>query len=395
MSNMYICENLRTPFASIGGFLSRINPRLVGSLMIHRLLERNSSLSADMIDELLIGNILSANLGADFATQVIRTSRLNDDIERGMINCGHITGLKLVDFAVKSLTDGPSVIAAMGIENISSAPNYIANDRVKAAMKAEEAPTLNGVLRDAYYVDEMKNFAGQLAENVIKKNKLTRKDIDAYVLESIGKTKAAAEGGKFANEICKVKIDIKDGADFVFTEDTEYKRYDQTPDISSLDPSFQKDGLLTLASSARSADGGSLALIANEEAVKEYGLKPSARISGYSEVYGKAEDYVKSGAKATKNALKQGGVKLSEIDFFELHEDFASTPLIYSKELKIAGDKLNRNGGSLGVGNPISSTGLRLVNSICNQFSQNGGTKAVATLCGPAGGSAALLLEKV
>jgi len=93
--------------------------------------------------------------------------------------------------------------------------------------------------------------------------------------------------------------------------------------------------------------------------------------------------------------LKQGGVKLSEIDFFELHEDFASTPLIYSKELKIAADKLNRNGGSLGVGNPISSTGLRLVNSVCSQFDQNGGTKAVATLCGPSGGSAALLLEKV
>jgi len=391
---MYVCENLRTPFASIGGFLSRINPRLVGSLMIHRLLEKNSSLSADMIDELLIGNVLSSNLGADFATQVIRTSRLNDDIERGMISCGHITGLKLVDFAVKSLTKGPSVIAAMGIENISSAPNYIANDRVKAAIKGE-VPTLNGVLRDAYYVDETKNFAGQLAEAVLKNNKLTRKNIDKYVMESVGRTKAAAEDGKFTNEICKVKIDIKDGADFIFTEDTEYKRYDQTPDITKLDPSFQKDGLLTLASSARSADGGSLALIANEEAVKKYGLKPSARISGYSEVYGKAEDYIKSGANATKNALKQGGAKLSEIDFFEIHEDFASTPLIYSKELKISEDKLNRNGGSLGIGNPISSTGLRLVNSVCSQFDQNGGTKAIATLCGPSGGSAALFLEKV
>ncbi len=394
MSNMYVCENLRTPFASIGGFLSRINPRLVGSLMIHRLLEKNPSLNEDMIDELLIGNILGSNLGADFATQVIRSSRLNDNIERGMINCGHITGLKLVDYAVKSLTEGPSVIAAMGIENISSAPNYIANDRVKAAFNGE-VPTLNGVLRDAYYVDEIKNFAGQLAENVIKKSKISREEIDNYVMESVAKTKAAAESGKFANEICRVKIDIKDGADFVFTEDSEYKRYDQTPDISSLDPSFKKDGVLTLASSARSADGGSVALIANEKAVKEYGLKPTAKISGYSEVYGKAGDYIKSGAKATKNALKQGGVKLSKVDFFELHEDFASTPLIFGKELKIDRDKLNKNGGSLGVGNPISSTGLRLVNSVCNQFDQNGGTKAVATLCGPSGGSAALLLEKV
>ena len=394
MSNMYVCENLRTPFASIGGFLSRINPRLVGSLLIHRLLEKNSSLSEDMIDELIIGNILGSNLGADFATQVIRTSRLKDDIERGMINCGHITGLKLVDYAVKSLTEGPSVIAAMGIENISSAPNYIANDRVKAALDGE-VPTLNGVLRDAYYVDEIKNFAGQLAENVLKKNKLNREDIDNYVLESIAKTKIAVESGRFKNEICKVKIDIKDGADFIFTEDTEFKRYDQTPDITILDPSFKKDGVLTLASSARSADGGSVALIANEEAVKEYGLRPTAKISGYSEVYGKAEDYIKSGAKATKNALKQGGIKLSNVDFFELHEDFASTPLIYGKQLKISRDKLNRNGGSLGVGNPISSTGLRLVNSVCNQFDNNGGTKAIATLCGPSGGSAALLLEKV
>jgi len=391
---MYVCENLRTPFASIGGFLSRINPRLVGSLLIHRLLEKNSSLSEDMIDELIIGNILGSNLGADFATQVIRTSRLKDDIERGMINCGHITGLKLVDYAVKSLTEGPSVIAAMGIENISSAPNYIANDRVKAALDGE-VPTLNGVLRDAYYVDEIKNFAGQLAENVLKKNKLNREDIDNYVLESIAKTKIAVESGRFKNEICKVKIDIKDGADFIFTEDTEFKRYDQTPDITILDPSFKKDGVLTLASSARSADGGSVALIANEEAVKEYGLRPTAKISGYSEVYGKAEDYIKSGVKATKNALKQGGIKLSNVDFFELHEDFASTPLIYGKQLKISRDKLNRNGGSLGVGNPISSTDLRLVNSVCNQFDNNGGTKAIATLCGPSGGSAALLLEKV
>jgi len=394
MNNMYICENLRTPFASIGGFLSRINPKLVGSLMIHRLLEKNSALDPDMIDELLIGNILGANLGSDFASQVIRTSKLNDDIERGMINCGHITGLKLVDYAVKSLTDGPSVIAAMAIENISSAPNYIPNARVKEAIEGE-VPTLNGVLRDAYFVDEIKNFAGQLAETVIKKGKLTRKEIDNYVLESIAKTKAAAEAGKFANEICKVKIDIKDGADFIFTEDTEYKRYDETPDITTLDPSFQKDGVLTLASSARSADGGSVALIANEEAVKKYGLSPVAKISGYSEVYGKAEDYVKSGAKATKNALKQGGIKLANVDFIELHEDFASTPLLYSKSMKISRDKLNKNGGTLGVGNPISSTGLRLVNSICNQFNQNEGTKAVATLCGPSGGSAALLLEKV
>ncbi len=394
MNNMYICENLRTPFASIGGFLSRINPKLVGSLMIHRLLNQNGNLEADMIDELIIGNVLGSNFGADFSTQVIRTSLLNDDIERGMINAGHITGLKLVDYAVKSLTDGPSVIAAMGIENISSAPNYIPCDRVKAAIGGD-VPTLNGVLRDAYYVDEIKNFAGQLAEDVLKKNKLKREDLDNYVLESIAKTKAAAEGGKFAKEICQVKIDIKDGADFVFTEDTEYKRYDQTPDLSGLDPSFRKDGLLTLASSARSADGGSIALIANEEAIKKYGLTPKAKISGYSEVYGKAEDYIKSGAKATKNAMKQAGVKISDVDLFELHEDFASTPLIYSKSLKISRDKLNRNGGSLGFGNPISSTGLRLVNSICNQFDHNEGTKAVASLCGPSGGSAALFLEKV
>lgn len=394
MNNMYICENLRTPFASIGGFLSRINPKLVGSLMIHRLLESNPNLEADMVDELIIGNVLGSNLGADFATQIIRTSLFNNDINRGMLNAGHITGLRLVDYATKSLTDGPSVIAAMGIENISSAPNYIANDRVKAAIKGE-VPTLNGVLRDAYYVDEIETFAGQLAEDVLKKNKLTREDLDQYVLDSIGRTTAAAESGKFANEICKVKIDIKDGADFVFTEDTEYKRYDKTPDLSRLDPSFRKDGLLTLASSARSADGGSIALIANEEAVKKYGLTPKAKISGYSEVYGDAADYITSGTQATKNVIKQAGVKKSDVDFFELHEDFASTPVIYSKSLKISRDKLNRNGGSLGFGNPISSTGLRLVNSICNQFDQNEGTKAVATLCGPSGGSAALFLEKV
>lgn len=395
MNQYYICDNFRTPFGSIGGFLSRINPSTLGSFLIHHLLERNGELNPEMISNLLLGNTLSSNFGPDFATQVVKESKLNNSVGRALMDSGHITGLKLIDMASKSLNGQPGIIAAMGLENISSAPNYVPNELVKRHNEDQNLAPLNGVLRDAYYVEEINNFSGQLAEQLCLANKVSRADLDDYVLKSVEKTVAAAAAGNFANEICKVNFNIKDGSSYTFSEDQEYKRYEKTTDIKTLSPAFTTDGRLTIASSARSADGGSIALIANESALIEYGVKPKARIAGYAEVYGSAEDYVKSGVDATKQLLKQAGVKAGDVDLFEIHEDFASTPLIYTKKMKIAAGKVNKQGGSLGIGNPIGGTGLRLVNSICNQFAQNGAKYGVATVCGPSGGAASLLLEKV
>ena len=395
MNQYFICDNFRTPFGSIGGFLSRINPSTLGSFLVHHLLDRNGDLNAEMISSLLVGNTLSSNFGPDFATQVVKESRLLNTVDRTLMDSGHITGLKLVDLASKTLNGAPGMVAAMGLENISSAPNYVPNELVKRYNEEANLPPLNGVLRDAYYVQEINNFSGQLAEQLCLANKVSREDLDAYVLESVEKTVEAAAAGKFASEICEVRFNVKDGHSFTFNEDQEYKRYEKTKDIKELDPAFTNDGRLTIASSARSADGGSIALIANEAALIEYGVTPKARIAGYAEVYGAAEDYVKSGVEASKAALKAAGIKTGDVDLFEVHEDFASTPLIYQKKMKLDADKMNKQGGSLGIGNPIGSTGLRLVNSLCNQFAQNGAKYGLATVCGPSGGSAALVLEKV
>lgn len=396
MESYYICDNFRTPYGSIGGFLSRLSPEVVANFMVFHLLEDNDKLDPEMISNLLLGTTLDSNFGPDFATQVVRASKLVDSVDRAVLNSGHITGLKLVDFATKSLNGAPGVVAAMGLENISSVPNYVPNGLVKSRNESVQDMTpLNGVLRDAYYVDKIKNFTGQLAEQLCISHKLRREDLDQYTLDSVARTGEAITAGKMAGEIKELNFNIEDGSNFTFNEDQEYGRYLKTDDISVLNPAFTTDGRLTIATSARSADGASMALIANEAGVKEHGLTPVARVAAYAEVYGDPEKYVESGAKSTKAAAKKAGITLSDIDLFEIHEDFASTPLIYTQKLKMSESQVNKQGGSLGVGNPIGSTGMRLVNSLCNQFGQNGAKYGVATVCGPSGGSASLVLERL
>jgi acetyl-CoA C-acetyltransferase len=396
MSQIFICDNFRTPFGSVGGFLSKINPTVVGSFLLHHLMERNPGLSPDMLTQLMISNVISSNLGPDFATQVVNEAKLSNHISRAMVNAGHITGLKLVDLVSSTMNSKANVAVLLGLENISSVPNYIPNELVKRNnVDSQNMEPLNGVLRDGYFVRDINNFAGFLAEQICNDNKLKREVLDEFVLQTIEKARGAYASGGFTNEICTIKFNIPEGNSFTFTEDQEYRRYEKTPDIASLESVFVDGGKLTLASSARSADGGSLAVIANEAGVKESNLKPQARLAGYSEVYGDSSSYIESGVLATKQALKSAGVTAGNVDIWEIHEDFASTPLVYAKKMKMEIEKINRHGGTLSTGNPIGSTGLRLVNAVTNQMGINKSKYGVAVMCGPSGGSAAAVFEQV
>jgi acetyl-CoA C-acetyltransferase len=395
MKDIFICDNFRTPFGSIGGFLSKINPALVGSFLVHHMFERNKDLNSEFINELWISNIFSSNLGLDFGTQVVKESKLSEKTSRAMFNAGHISGLKLLNNASFGLNGSPKVISLMGLENISSAPNYVPNDLVKGNQPNNAiTDPLNGVLRDGYFVKEFNNFAGALAEQICTDNKLKRELLDEYVLFSLEKVKEAYAKGSFDNEICTLKFNLTEGNSFMFNQDQEFIRYEKTADITKLDPVFVKDGRLTLASSARSADGGSLVLMANEEGIKQNNLAPKAKLLAYKEVYGNPVDYIYSGTEATKLALKEAGVSAGNVDIWEVHEDFASTPIVFAKKMKIDLETINKNGGTLVTGNPIGSTGLRLVNSLTNQLT-NKGKYGVAMMCGPSGGSAAAVFEKV
>jgi len=389
MIDSYICEYARTPIGAFQGGLSNVTAIELGSNVIKAVLDK-TSIKIEYVNEVIMGNVLSANLGQAPARQASIGANLLDSVECMTINkvCG--SGLKAVMLADQSIKMcNAQVSVAGGMENMSLAPYYSPQSR-KGLMFGHNK-LVDSILHDGLW-DPYNNVPmGNCGEVLCKENNYTRENQDAYAVESYARANNAIAKGYFKDEISPVEIKSKNKI-YIIDTDEEPLRFKKDR-VSSLRPAFGKDGTITAANASSLSDGAAAILLANEDKLDEYQLKPIAKIIAHGSFANEPIYFTKAPIHAIKKVLKLANMQIDDIDLFEINEAFSCVPLVAMDELKIPIDKLNINGGAVSLGHPIGASGARILVTLINALRAKKLQYGIASVCIGGGEASAMLIE--
>lgn len=387
MKDAYIVDALRTPIGSFLGSLSSIPAPKLASELIAKIVERNN-LDKNRIDEVIIGNVLSAGIGQSPARQAAIYGGLPVSVETMTINkvCG--SGLKSVMLAQQAIQCGDAkVIFAGGMESMSNAPFLLKNLRngIKFGNQTLYDAMISDGLTDAYNNIHM----GNCAEKVAKEKNITREEQDAYAIESYKRALRAQESGLFNEEI--LSIVTKDGT---VSEDEEPKKV-KFDKVNQLKPVFEKDGTITAANASKLNDGASIILVADESTIKEFNLKPIARIVSQAANAVEPIDFAIAPIGAIKKSLQKANLKIEDIDLFEINEAFSLVAIAAIKDLNLDHNKVNVNGGAVALGHPIGASGARILTTLLYELKRRKAKYGLASLCIGGGEAVSLIVENL
>ena len=389
MSNTFICAYKRTPIGAFQGSLSNIESTKLGSISIESVLKQ-SMIDKNKIDEVIMGNVLSANLGQAPARQAALGAGLDQNVECMTINkvCG--SGLKSIMLADQSIRLGNSKISiAGGMENMSLAPYYL--EKSRTGMGFGHQKITDSILKDGLW-DPYSDFAmGNCGEILCKEEKYSRQDQDNYAIESYKRSNRAIKNGEFKNEIEPVIIKNKKG-DIIFDTDEEPLKFREDK-ISQLRPAFSKDGTITAANASSLSDGSAAVLLASESEVNNHSLKPLAKIVAHCSFAMEPLYFTRAPIHAIKKALSLCDLELNDIDLFEINEAFSCVPMIALDELKISSNKVNINGGAVSMGHPIGASGTRILVTLLNALKNRKLKYGLASICIGGGEASAMIVE--
>jgi acetyl-CoA C-acetyltransferase len=391
MKEVFVVESQRTPFGSFGGTLSEVEAPLLGGTVIRSLLER-SGLDPALVGEVIAGQVLPAGVGQAPARQAMRAAGIPDAAHAMTINkvCG--SGLKSIMLGAGSIMLGDSeVVVAGGMENMSQAPFILKKARYGYRMGHGEIADLliyDG-LQDPYSGRHM----GDIAEEAVQAHGLTREAQDEFAIRSYRLAQEAVRGGVFRGEIAPVLKKGRSGEVVVSEDEEPFKvDFDRLPQLR---PVFRKDGTITAANASTINDGAAFTLLAGAATVKRENLSPKARIVAYATCSMHPDHYVYAPVGAIERACERAGVKLSDIDLFEINEAFAAVTMIAIKELRLDPAKVNVNGGACAIGHPIGASGGRLAATVIRELQRRQGRYGLATLCIGGGEAVAVIFERL
>lgn len=397
---VYIVGAKRSPIGAFLGTLKDVHPREMGSQVLKSLLEE-TKVPVDKISEVIVGNILPANLGQGIARQISITSGIPETVPAYSLNmvCG--SGMKTIMNAFMGIQSGFSdIVVAGGVESMSGAP-FMVDGSIRSGRKMGHMQMTDHMLYDAL-TDAFGNMhMGITAENIAEKYHITREDQDAFAFESQQRAIKAVDEGRFKDEIVPITIKTRKG-EIVFDTD-EYPNRSTTPEIlGKLRTAFKKDGTVTAGSSSGINDGASFTIIASEDAVKKYNLEPIAEIINVGQG-GVDPNYMGMGpVPAIRHLLNNANMKLSDVDLIELNEAFASQSLGVLTELEeehgIKKEDLlkitNVNGGAIALGHPVGVSGNRIVVTLLHEMIKRDSHTGLASLCIGGGMGTALLIKR-
>ncbi len=391
MRDVYVVEGLRTPFGSFGGALKDIEAPVLASEVIKEMLKR-TQLKGDDFDEIIMGEVLSAGVGQAPARQAAIYAGLPYKVHAMTINkvCG--SGLKAIMLGAQSIMVGDSdLVIAGGAENMSKGPYYLKNARFGYRMGNGEV--IDGMVYDGLWDPYSNMHMGVIAENIAKKHNISREEQDEYAIMSYKRAQKATEDGILKEEIVPITIKTKKGEIVVDKDEDPYKVvWDKIP---TLRPAFVKDGTVTAANSSTISDGAALCILASEDAIKKYNLKPLARLVAYSTNSLAPELFPEAPVGAIEKCVHRAGLKLEDIDLFEINEAFAVVVLVAIKQLGLDIEKVNVNGGAVSIGHPIGASGGRLAATLIKQMKRQNVKYGLATLCIGGGEAVAAIFENV
>ncbi len=387
MSEIFICDALRTPIGSFLGSLSSIPAPKLAAELIKKIIEKNQ-LDPKLINEVIIGNVLSAGIGQAPARQAAIFGGLPVSVECMTINkvCG--SGLKAVMLAEQAIKcNDAEIILAGGMESMSNAPFLLKN--IREGIKFGNQTLLDSMLYDGL-IDIYSNLhMGNCSEQVAKEKNITREEQDAFAIESYKRALSAQEKGLFDEEILPIQI-----KDTFIKEDEEPKKvkFDKIP---SLKPIFEKEGTITAANASKLNDGAAITLVASFEAVKKFNLKPQVRIVSQAAYAMEPIKFALAPIGAIKKSLNKAGLTINDIDLFEINEAFAMVTLAVMKGLSIPHEKVNVNGGAVALGHPIGASGARLLTTLIYEMKRRNSKYGLVSLCIGGGEAVSLIVENV
>ena len=389
MKDTYICSYARTPIGAFQGSLSNISATSLGSTVIKAVIDR-ALISKENINEVIMGNVLSANLGQAPARQSCLGADLNNNVECMTINkvCGSgMKSIMLADYSIKM--NNSKVAIAGGMENMSLAPYYIENAR--KGMVYGDNKLIDGILKDGLWDPYNKFAMGNCGELLCSEKGYSKEMQNNFAIESYKRSNNAIKNGKFDDEI--VSVTIKNKKNIIqFDKDEEPLKFNEDK-LNSLKAAFKQNGTITAGNASSLSDGAAAVLLASEEMVNAHKLKPIAKILNHTSFAMDPLYFTKAPIFAIKKLLEKSDFNISDVDLFEINEAFSCVPMVAIDELKISPDIVNVNGGAVSMGHPIGASGARIVVTLLNSLKNNNLKYGVASLCIGGGEASAILLE--
>ena len=387
--NSYIYDYTRTPIGAFQGSLSTINATDLGSTVIKELIVRNN-LDKNKINSVVMGNVLSANLGQAPARQAALGADLPYRTECLTINkvCG--SGLKSVMLTDESIRLGSSTLAISGgMENMSLAPYYI--DKARLGFGFGHKNITDSILKDGLW-DPYNDYAmGNCAEILSSEESYTRKSQDDYAIESYKRSNHAIKEGFFKNEITPVQIKLRKN-EIIFDTDEEPLKFSEQK-IAKLKPAFVKDGTITAANASSLSDGAAAVLLGSESIQNECKIMPKAKILAHTSFAYEPLYFTKAPIFAIEKVLKISGLDIKDIDLFEINEAFSCVPMVAIDKLKLDYDKVNIHGGAVSLGHPIGASGTRILVTLLNALKIRKVKYGIASICIGGGEASAMIIE--
>ncbi|GIL04463.1 acetyl-CoA C-acetyltransferase [Betaproteobacteria bacterium PRO7] len=392
MTQAVIVAAARTAIGKFGGTLAKTPAPELGAIVIGELLKR-AQLKPEQIDEVILGQVLTAGSGQNPARQAAIKGGLPVAVPAMTINkvCG--SGLKAVMLAAQAIANGDAeIVIAGGQENMSLAPHVLLGSR--DGFRMGDVRMIDSMIVDGLWDVYNKYHMGITAENVSKQYGIDRAQQDAFALESQRKAAAAQDAGKFKEEIVPVLIPQKKGDPVSFDTDEFVNRKTNAEALAGLKPAFDKEGSVTAGNASGINDGAAAVVVMSEAKAKALGLAPLARIKAFASSGVDPKIMGMGPVPASRRTLEKAGWRAADLDLMEINEAFAAQACAVNKEMGWDTSKINVNGGAIALGHPIGASGCRILVTLLHEMKRRGARKGLASLCIGGGMGVALAVER-
>ncbi|WP_421773993.1 acetyl-CoA C-acyltransferase [Gracilimonas sp.] len=390
MRDVVIVSAKRTPMGSFGGSLSSFSaPELGASAILEAV--KSGGIKPDDVQEVVMGNVLSAGIGQAPARQAAMKAGLHQRTPATTVNKVCASGMKSIMIAADQIRLGEAdIIVAGGMESMSNVPYYLPKQRFGAKYGHVEAE--DGIVKDGLWDVYNKYLMGNAGDLCARECNISREEQDEYAINSYKRAIEATEKGYFKDELIKVKVKDRKGNVTEVEKDEELGkvRFEKIPDLR---PVFDKEGTVTAANASSINDGAAAVLVMSADKAKELGLKPLAKILSHASAAKAPEWFTTAPADAIPIALKRAGLTKSDIDLFEINEAFSVVALANNQILELDPEKVNIHGGAVSIGHPLGCSGARIIVTLIHALRRTKGKYGCAGICNGGGGASSLVLE--
>ncbi|MEQ6120875.1 acetyl-CoA C-acyltransferase [Reichenbachiella sp. MALMAid0571] len=392
MQEVFIVSAVRTPIGSFGGALASVAATKLGSVAIRGALDK-SGVEASLVDEVFMGNVVSANLGQAPARQAAVGAGIGYNVPCTTVNKVCASGMKAVMLGAQSIMLGhANVIVAGGMESMSNIPYYL--PKARYGYGYGHGQLVDGLMHDGLWEAYNGFPMGNCADNTAKEMNISREEQDEYAIKSYKRATTSVEKGYFKDEIVSVEIPQRKGDPIVMDTDEEYKnvKFDKIP---GLRPVFSKEGTVTAANASTINDGASALILVSGVKLKELDLTPIAKIRGFADAAQDPIWFTTAPSLAIPKAMKNAGVAKSDVDYYEINEAFSAVAIANNRLLELDVDHVNVFGGAVALGHPLGCSGARIITTLNSVLTQKNASIGVAGICNGGGGASAIVIEKV